>query len=77
MLLGGVVIARSLIDELGDRRTKTLLALLEYPEFELAPADRQAYARFVMRLSEQLGPDSRAVEQLRFLAEEQSLCPEF
>lgn len=76
VLFGDLVIAHSLIEELGDRRTKTFLALLECPELELAPADREAYGRFVQRLSEQFGPDCQVVTQLESVDRANPSCPE-
>ena len=76
VLFGEMIIAHSLIEELGDGRTRTFLALLECPDLELAHADWEALDRFVTRLSEQLGPDCRAVSQLRSPMKEPQPCPE-
>ena len=76
VLFGEMIIAHSLIEELGDRRTRTFLALLECPDLELAHADREALDRFVTRLSEQLGADCMAVSQLRSFRKDSPPCPE-
>lgn len=71
-----MVIAHSLIEELGPRRTSTVLALLETPDLSLAPQDAEALRAFTARLAEQFGPQHAAVRQLQAAAPEASDCPE-
>ncbi len=72
-----MVIAYSLIEELGSRRTSTFLALLETPDLSLAPQDRAVLASFIDRLAEQFGTEHAAVRQLRAVAPGSAdECPE-
>lgn len=70
-----MVIAHSLIEELGPRRTTSFLVLLEHPELELPPSDQEALERFTERLAEQFGPECRAVRQLRSALRDRGPCP--
>lgn len=75
VLYGDMVIAHSLVEELGSRRTNSILVLLEHPELELAPSDQEALERFIERLSEQYGPENGAVRQLRSVLRDRGPCP--
>lgn len=76
VLFGDMVVAHSLLEELGSRRTSTFLVLLETPELELAPQDRAALSDFIDRLAEQFGPEHAAVKQLQEVAPAKVDCPD-
>ena len=71
-----MVIAHSLIEELGPRRTGTLLALLEMPDLGLAPRDAEALASFIERVALHYGEDHLVVRQLQAAAPPAADCPE-
>ena len=72
-----MLIAHSLIEELGSRRATTFLAGLEMPDLQLAPHDRQALTRFLERVAEHYGPEHETIVQLRRLNPDRSDgCPE-
>ncbi len=76
VLFGDMVIAHSLLEELGERRTTFILAMLENPELELAPSDKAAFSRFLQRLEDHYGRDMPACRQLRVISGDAAECPE-
>lgn len=75
MLFGDLVIAHSLIEELGPRRTDTMLALLEFPDLPLSRSDQEAFTQFLGKLQDQFGDTHDVLSQLRAVIEEQGPCP--
>ena len=71
-----MIIAHSLVEELGARRTNTILAMLENPELELAPADQAAFRRFLERLADNYGQEAPEVRQLLAIRPDKPECPE-
>lgn len=68
MLYGDMIIAHTLIEELGSRRAEAFLALLEQPHPPLSQVDSDALQRFIARVEEQFGNGSQVAEQFRRLS---------